>query len=318
MIDISSRVLRAMIALEALRNFSLAAERCHVTQSALSQMVKKLEVDVGLQLVDRDRRHVEFTAEGLRFVTTAQRVMQELDEIDVDLKEHASGRRGHLHIAALPSLAAHWLPKIVAAYRLEFPGIELGLFDAPPLRALDLVRLRQADFAITADGPRRPGLEARMLFQENFVVVCHRSHPLAKRRRLVLSDLDGCAFIHLIRNGSIAQHLASALRPIQLIDTGLEVEQVATVAGLVACNLGVSVVPELTVPYFDATEVVVVPLHAPDLMRPVYLVTSSGRQLSLAAQEFIKLLDHCDGSMQPKATPHVKMTARQNGSAFKR
>lgn len=311
MIDISSRVLRAMIALEALRNFSLAAERCHVTQSALSQMVKKLEVDVGLQLVDRDRRHVAFTAEGLRFVATAQRVMQELDEIDLDLKEHASARRGHIHIAALPSLAAHWLPKIVAAYRLEFPGIELGLFDAPPLRALDLVRLRQADFAITADGPRRPGLDARLLFQENFVVVCHRSHPLAKRQGLVLSELDGCAFIRLIRNGSIAQYLESALRPINLIDTGLEVEQVATVAGLVACNLGVSVVPELTVPYFDAAQVVVVPLDAPDLRRPIYLVTSSGRQLSRAAEEFIKHLDHSAGSIQPHARPHAQIPARK-------
>ena len=290
MIDISSRVLRAMIALDELRNFSLAAERCHVTQSALSQMVRKLEDDVGLQLVDRDRRHVQFTPEGLRFLATARRVMQELDEIHIDLKDHASARRGRVNIAALPSLAAHWLPPIVAAYKKAFPGIELGLFDCTPLRALELVRLRQADFAITADGPGRPGLEARLLFRENFVFACHRSHPLAEKRRLALADLNGCHYIRLIRSGSIAQHLESALRNLALRDTGLEVEQVATVAGLVANNLGVSVVPEMAACYFDPKQVAIVELDATELNRPVYAVTSVGKTLSKAAQEFVTLL----------------------------
>jgi DNA-binding transcriptional LysR family regulator len=59
--EISTRVLRAMIALDELRHFSLAAERCHVTQSALSQMISKLERDVNIRLVDRDRRRVTLT-----------------------------------------------------------------------------------------------------------------------------------------------------------------------------------------------------------------------------------------------------------------
>lgn len=279
-----------MVALEDLRNFSLAAERCFVTQSALSQMVRKLEDDVGLQLVDRDRRHITFTAEGLRFVATARRVMQELGEIELDLKEHASARKGRIGIAALASLAAHWLPRLIAQYRLRFPGIELNLFDVAPPRALELVRTRQADFALTAEGPGRSGVEARLLFSEKFMVVCHRDHALARKRRLVLGDLDGHAYIRFTRTGSLAQYLESSLRNTKLVDSGLEVDQLATVAGLVACNLGISVVPELTLPYFDAKAVAVIPLVAPDLSRPIYLVCASGKQLSKAAQEFIGLL----------------------------
>ncbi|MES2979764.1 MAG: LysR substrate-binding domain-containing protein [Pseudomonadota bacterium] len=316
MIDISTRTLRAMLALDDLRNFSLAAERCHVTQSALSQMVRKLEDDVGLQLVDRDRRRVEFTPEGRRFLATAQRVMHELDEIDIDLKDHASAKRGRIQITALPSLAAHWLPSVVARYKSVFPGVELGLFDATPLRSLELVRLRQADFAITADGPGRPGLEARLLLREPFVLVCHRTHALAKRRRVKLQDLQGQAYIRLIRNGSIAQHLESALRELDLVETGLEVEQVATVAGLVAANLGISVVPALTVPYFDAREVAVIELDAAQLHRPVYLVSVAGRPLSKAAQEFIKLLD--ESVLPLQAEPHVPASLPTGPMARKR
>ncbi|MDY7547106.1 LysR substrate-binding domain-containing protein [Glaciimonas sp. CA11.2] len=309
MIDISSRVLRAMIALAELRNFSLAAERCHVTQSALSQMVQKLEGDVGLQLVDRNRRNVGFTAEGLRFIATAQRVMHELDEIDHDLKEHASGRRGRVSIAALPSLAAHWLPQMMAKYSHEFPGIELNLFDVATQRALELVRTRQADFAVTADGPGRPGLESRLLFKEKFFVVCHKTHALAQKKYLALSDLSGYPYIRLVRTGSIAQYLESALRTVNLIDTGLEVDQVSTVAGLVASNLGVSVVPELTIPYFDGKHVVAIPITSSDLNRPIYLVWPVDRKQSKAAQQFIDLLDQNELPMQLKVRPHSSALA---------
>ena len=294
MIDISTRAMRAMIALAELRNFSLAAERCFVTQSALSQMVRKLEGDIGLQLVDRDRRHVNLTAEGLRFVATARRVMHEMDEIEHDLNEHVTARKGRVAIAALASLAAHWLPPVVAKYKLKFPGVELGVFDVSPPEALELVRTRQADFGITAEGPGRSGVEAQLLFTEDFVVVCHRSHPLANKRRMRLEDLAGHTLIRFTRSGSMAQYLDASLRSAGLIDSGLEVNQLPTVAGLVASNLGLAVVPELTIPYFDRQKVVIVPLAVLELRREIYLVQASGKQLSKAAREFITLFNSCN------------------------
>ncbi len=314
MIDISSRVLRAMIALDDTRNFSVAAERCHVTQSALSQMVRKLEDDVGLQLVDRNRRNVGFTAEGERFLATARRVMLELDEIDTDLREHAAARRGHIDIAALPSLAAHWLPPIMAQYKQQFPGIALALFDVQPQRALELVRSRQADFALTGDGPGANGLKAELLFQERFVAVCHTTHPLARKRRLVLNDLEGCTYIRLIRTGSISQHLRAALQSFSFVDTGLEVDQVATVAGLVASNIGVSLVPASTIPYFDGNHVVAIPMDVPDLNRSIYLVTPAGKTLSRAAHEFIEMVRRSElpsrASLRSRALVDKKIGAK--------
>ena len=117
-------------------------------------------------------------------------------------------------------------------------------------------------------------------------------------------ELGGYPYIRLIRSGSIAQYLESALRSIDLVETGLEVEQVATVAGLVASNVGISVVPELTIPYFDLKQVAVVALDAPDLNRPVYLVSPASRKLSRAAQEFVRLLDQCEWPMRTQARPH--------------
>jgi len=290
MIDISTRVLRAMIALDEVRHFSLAAERCHVTQSALSQMIRRLEEDVGLRLVDRDRRRVVLTPEGERFVATARRVLAELEEISVDLRDRSELRKGRVIVTAQPSLAAHWLPPIIAAYQVRYPGVQVGLHDAPPEKALEQVRQRQADLALTARGPGLAGLQHRLLFRDPFVVVCPRAHPLARRKSVDIASLKGQRFIRLIRSGSIAQHLEQALREVELVDTGLEVEQVATLAGLVANELGISIVPGCALAYFDPERVAAVPIQGEDLNRPIYLVWPAGAQLSPAAESFVQML----------------------------
>ena len=278
-----------MIALDDLRHFSLAAERCHVTQSALSQMVAKLERDVNLRLVDRDRRRVVLTAEGERFVHMARRVMAELEEISADMQDRSSLRKGRVVVSAQPSLAAHWLPPVIAAFQARYPGVEVGLHDATPERALEQVRERQADIALTASGPGLSGVQHRLLFHDRFAVVCPRGHPLARRRTVGIAELEGERFIRLIRTGSIAQHLEQALRQVNVVDSGLEVEQVATLAGLVANEIGVSIVPVASLPYFDRSRVAAVQL-AEDLSRPIYLVWPAATQLSAATQSFVDML----------------------------
>ncbi|HSV84607.1 MAG TPA: LysR family transcriptional regulator [Ramlibacter sp.] len=300
MIDISTRVLRAMVALDDLRHFSLAAERCHVTQSALSQMIGKLENTVDLRLIDRDRRRVSLTPEGERFVATARRVLLELEEISQDLKDHSSMRKGRVSISALPSLATHWLPPVIRQFRTTYPNIEVRLNDANPDRSFEQVRQRQVDFAITGSGPSMVGFQQRLLFDEPFVLVCHKSHKLSKSKRLKLEDLAGQEYIRLAHWGAVGGHLQKFLTTVPVLDTGFEVTQIATVAGLVKNNLGVSLVPRMAVHYFDRSEVVAIPLPDPDLTMPVYLIWRAASALSPAAAKFIEMLPDSDGLQTTK------------------
>jgi LysR family carnitine catabolism transcriptional activator len=290
MINVSTRVLRALIALDELRHFSLAAERCNVTQSAFSQMIAKLEAEVGLRLVDRDRRRVSLTADGERLVAAARRIVAEIDEIGADLRDRASMSKGRVAVATSPPFAAHWLPPLIAQFRAKYPGIRVELFDHLPPRCLELVRERQADFAIlSAPGPLA-GLQYRVLLQESFVLACPTDHRLASRKRVDLRDLDGARLIRYARSGSIGQHLEYLMRGIAVEDA-MEVEHLPTVAGLVAAGLGVSVVPSIAVPFFDTTKVALVPVVSLDLDRDIHLVWQTSRVLSPAAQAFVDLLE---------------------------
>lgn len=290
MINLSTRVLRALIALDELRHFSLAAERCNVTQSAFSQMIAKLEDDVGLRLVDRDRRRVSLTADGERMLASARRIVAELDEIGADLRDHASMVKGRVAVATSPPFAAHWLPPLIAQFRARYPGIRVELFDHLPPSCMELVRERQADFAIvSAPGPMA-GLQYRELLKQSFVLACPTGHRLASRKRVGLPELEGVRLIRFARTGSLGQHIEFHMRGIA-VDDAMEVEQLSTVAGLVAAGLGVSVVPSIATPFFDRSKVALVPIDSPDLDRPIHIVWQTARVLGPAPQAFVDMLE---------------------------
>jgi DNA-binding transcriptional LysR family regulator len=253
-------------------------------------MIAKLESDVGLRLVDRDRRRVNLTDDGERLVAVARRIVAELDEIGADLRDRASLGKGRVAVATSPPFAAHWLPPLIAQFRAKYPGIRVELFDHLPPRCMDLVRERQADFAIlSAPGPLA-GLQYRVLLQESFVLACPVGHRLAARKRVELRELEGVRLVRYARTGSIGQHLHYAMRGIQVEDA-MEVEQLPTVAGLVAAGLGVSVVPGIAIPFFDRSKVALVPVVSPELDHPMHVVWQAGRVLGPAAQAFVDLLD---------------------------
>jgi DNA-binding transcriptional LysR family regulator len=290
-LNFSTRHLEAFLALAETRHFTRAAERCHLSQSAFSQLIRRLEDAAGARLFDRDTRNVSLTPEGERFAESARRLAAEVEAAFADLRDHVARRKGRVALAALPSLAAGWLPPVIAEHRRRHPGIAVELFDALADRCLELVREGRADFALTAPGPDLSEFDTRQLYSDRFYLVCRRDHPLARRRTVRATDLADCELIHLARSTSVRQHLEPVLHPLKLKATGLEVEQLATVAGLVASGLGVSVVPELTLFQFRRPELVAIPVSEPALERPILIVRCKGRSLSAAAQGMLELVE---------------------------
>ena len=190
-----------------------------------------------------------------------------------------------MHVAALPSLAAGWLPALLSEFRVRYPGIALQLSDVLSDPCVELVRGGQADFALASGalgGARAEGLQVRVLRTDGFHLVCPAGHPLAQRARLTPKALAGYPFIQMARATSVRQALEAALHPL-VLDTLLEVEQLATVRGMVEAGLGISVVPTLTLYQFRGEGLVARPLPLPGLVRPIVLVQRAGT-LSPAAQ----------------------------------
>jgi len=303
--NLSTRLLHAFLALADCRHFGHAAERCHVSQSAFSAMIQKLETATGARLFERDTRNVSLTPEGEVFVEVARQLVADMEAALADMNDYVARRKGRVAIAALPSLAAGWLPPVLAAYRQRHPGVAVELFDAISDHCLDLLRQGKADIALTAPGPNLLEFSTQPLCADPFYLVCRKDHPLAGKRRIKVAQLAGCEMIHLARSTSVRQHLDAVLRPGGVIHTGLEVEHLATLAALIESGLGVSVVPELTLFQFRLPNLTAIPVDAPELVRPLLIVTPKERSLSIAAQGLLDLV-------QAKARAEAGAPTRRN------
>ncbi|CAB3661878.1 HTH-type transcriptional regulator GltC [Achromobacter animicus] len=287
--NLSSRQLRAFVALADERHFTRAAQRCHLTQPAFSALIRSLEDSAGVRLFDRSTRHVELTAEGRVLDATARRLLADMDLAMGDLRDMADRRRGRVTLAALPSLAAGWLPDLLARFRQDHPGIVLDLRDALLDPCLDMVQSGVADFAVASRRPDMTDLDSEFLHADRYFLVCRVDHPLADQSRVRLRDVLRHPIIQLARGSSVRKHLDEALgaeAPLPVF----EVEHLATVTGLVRAGLGVSVVPAMTLFHFRSADLRVVPLAGRALTRPLYLVRRKGRSLSVAAQALAELL----------------------------
>lgn len=308
--NLSGRLIDAFLALEETRRFAVAAERCHVSPSAFSQMVARLEEQVGARLFDRDTRNVALTPEGEIFSQGAHRIAAEMNASLSELRERSRRTTGRVAIAAPPSLCAAWLPEQMALFRQASPGIAQRLHDVVSDRCLNMVAAGEVDFGLNAQRGNALEFEAQLLFNERLFLVCRSDDPLARLKTVRLQQLSEREFIHTVRTGSVWQQMQPMLGEAGVRDSGQEVAQFGTLAGLVATGFGISVVPQFAVRLCERSGLVTVPVSDRKALRPVYMVKRRHRSLSLAAAAMWEQL--------AKAGKTVVGARRQRGAAVRR
>jgi DNA-binding transcriptional LysR family regulator len=300
--NISPKLLRAFLSLHECRHFTRAAARSNLSQSAFSMLIQKLEAAVGAQLVERDTRNVTLTPEGERFVEVAQALVSEFDAAFADLDDYIARRKGRVAIAALPSLAASGLPAVIADYKRRYPGITVQLFDALSDRCMALLKAGTVDLALTAPVGNLSELVTEPLCDDPFYLVCRTDHPLARKRRIAPEQLAGCELIYLSQASSVRQHVDLLTRGVAVRHSGLEVEHLATVAGLIEQGLGVALLPALTLFQFRHLDLATVPLDTRQPARPILIVRHQERPLSIAAKGLLALIRQ---HWKPHISPEV-------------
>jgi DNA-binding transcriptional LysR family regulator len=280
----SIRQLRAFVLLAEESNFTRAAAAMHLSQPAFSALIGGLEAALGVRLFDRSKRHVAPTPEGADFHASALRVLAEFDHAVAGVNDRTALRRGRVSLALLPSLAAGWLPNILATHRAKHPAITVDVADVLSEAWIEKVMTLNADFALAAVRVETPELQAQLFCADNFHLVCRVGHPLARSgATLTPRELASFPFIHLSRTSSVRQYLEAAFHP-QPMKTVMEVDQLATVMGMVRAGLGISLVPALALFYFKHPDIVTRPIKLAGLTRRIYLVRRRDHSLSIAAQ----------------------------------
>ena len=148
----STRQWRAFLALAVQKSFTRAAVLLHLSQLAFSALAGSLEEVMGQGLFDRSTRHVDLSSEGQVFEAAARRVLAEFETAVGGARDRAALRRGRAAVALLPSLAASWLPDVLARYRADYPGVDIEVQDVLSQACVEAVRRGRAAFALAAHG----------------------------------------------------------------------------------------------------------------------------------------------------------------------
>ena len=192
------RHLEYFVAVAEERNFTRAAERLHIVQSAVSAAVKSLERELGALLLDRTSKRVELTDAGTVLLPKARATLDAARDARDAVDEARGGLRGTLRIGVMTSASLIDIPLLMGQYHERYPGVDLQL-TAEPGGSRTLAR-GVADGAydlafVSVPGPPPAGITVRELGSDTLLLVVPASHPLAGRPQVPVTELDGETFV---------------------------------------------------------------------------------------------------------------------------
>lgn len=283
--------LKALVAVAKLGSFSAAALELHLSQPALSRRIEKLEVALGVRLIERTTRFVSLTDVGREFSGRARELLDGLEESLMVIKDVASRVTGEVTVACVPSAVRYFLPNVLKKYHERYPRILVRIIDEGANAGLSHVVRSEADFGINYIGTQEPNIEFEPILKEPFVLACNPDHKLALLGKVTWADLNEYDYMTVAKTSGNRLLLDLALagnsvRPRWFCEVGY----VSSLVGLVEAGLGIAVVPRLAMPLEPHPTLVSVPLSEPTIERTVGLVRKRGRVLSPAAQELYNLM----------------------------
>lgn len=277
--------LRAFISVADHTSFSLAATELHLSQSALSRRIDRLESALGVKLFERTTRKVALTSMGREFVPKARATIFGLEESMLNMRGFAERLRGEVTVSCVPSAVRYFLPPVLQRFHQQHPHIVVRIIDEGATDALASVAQSEADFGLNYIGTQEPDLDFEPVLKDPYVLACRKDHKLAKRAKVSWSELSDYDYITVTKASGNRIILDQALTDIPLRPRWFcEVRHVLTVIGFVEAGLGVAAVPRLAMPPATHTDLVSVRLVEPAITRTIGLVRLRGRHLPPSAQ----------------------------------
>jgi LysR family transcriptional regulator, hydrogen peroxide-inducible genes activator len=287
------RQLAYLVELAQRLNFHAAAEAQFVTQSTLSAGIKELETLLGVQLVERDKRHVRLTAVGEDVVGRARELLAAATDLAEAARSATQPLSGPLRLGAIPTIAPYLLPGVLPALRRAHGDLKLYLREDLTERLLDRLRAGRLDVALIALPFDTGDLYVRELFEDAFSFVARETDPSVREKNIALRRIDAGDMVLLEEGHCLRDHVIAACGPRRgRRESFVEATSLPTLIQMVEGGLGVTLLPGITLDagILKGTRLVARPFSSPAPSRTLALVarrTSSRRRDADLLAEFL-------------------------------
>lgn len=285
------RQLECFVAVADEANFTRAAARLHVVQSAVSSTIKSLERELGAPLLDRNSKRVLLTDAGAALLPRARATLHAAREAADAVAEVRGGLRGTLRVGTMTSVRLLDLPALLGEFHRRHPGVVLqtsavpsgsqGLVDALLERRLDLA-------FVSVPGPSPAGVTLTDLTRSVLDLVVPAGHPLAGRRSVSIAELTGLDFVDSpvgYGNRTVADRAFAAASVPRRV--AVEITDVGTGVDFVRHGLGVALLPRFALR--EAEDIVTLTVSDADLDWPLSLAVPSEYRPGAAARAMIAM-----------------------------
>lgn len=283
--------LEAFVRIAEHGSFQRAADALHLSQTALSHRLRKLEADLGTALLIRSSREVSLTPAGQELLPDAQRLLKELADRYAAVRGRGRNEARRVTFACVPTIAHAWMPPILTAFAAEHPGAAVSLFDIPVAHIADKVQSGEAEFGVTIVSAHLPDLRVQELFQEPYVLLVPQAHPLAALPAVGRADLHGVTVARISTQSKNRQLVDDALGDARdAMHWRFEVQNAAMAIRLVAHGAAATILPQC-VAEFVPQGVAVRPFADIRPSRSVGLVRRRGVPVSELAAALIRAVE---------------------------
>ena len=294
--NISIRQLTAFISVAENGSFTRASEQMHLTQSAVSGLIKELESSLGIVLFDRTTRQLSLSVVGHHLLPQARRILNEVQLFENEASSLTSLAQGQVRLA-VSQFAASSMPAVIAQFAKEYPDISVSLLDCSAENVLEHIQNIEVDLGVGTElgfMESEDDISADLLYQLPFCVVMPDSHALAQKSEVVWQDLVDIPLITLQGpfieqvtaelDESIASHIQQARYKVNFMSTALEMTRQGF--GITLC---LPYMPEV-IDWVSANGLQMRPLAQPVKMRRFFIYQRSSRALSPASIAFKQFL----------------------------
>lgn len=274
------------------KSFSKAARLNGVTQSAVSQQLKAMEIHYDMLIIDRNQKKFRLTPQGAKLYTTFKEILRLYEKLNCDLQEMRNIVSGTIQLATVNSIGLHELPPYLKRFMKEYPSVNVRVEYRRANLVYEDVLHGSVDLGLVAFPNKHKELQVIPFAQDELVLATHPEHILAKKKSVKLSDIQGLDFIAFERDIPTRKATDEILRKANVtIGIVMEFDNVETVKRAIEINAGCAILPASTIRNeVGQNQLVSCKLNGGKFLRPLAIIHKKNKLLTPAIRSFIELM----------------------------
>ncbi|OGR84849.1 MAG: hypothetical protein A2901_04055 [Elusimicrobia bacterium RIFCSPLOWO2_01_FULL_54_10] len=275
-----------------LKSFSKAAEANYVTQSSVSQQIKKLEKEWKAALIERANRDMALTREGEIVYKEAKSVLKHYEAIGQTLGKTPQTVNGTVRLAAILGVGLHELPPYIKQFIHQYPQVDVRLDYMYHDKVYESVLKKRADLGVVAFPTPRIGIRILPFRNDPLAIVCHPRHPLARKKSIEISKINGLNFVTFQTGYPTGDAVEEFLRSRRVtVKTIMRFNNIEMIKGAVEIDAGISILPVVSVQNeLKHRTLKAVKIAGKPLMRTLGIILRGESVLPEAALKFVEIL----------------------------